>query len=435
MLLQALTLQSLRMRAVHFATLACLTCAATSGASGSAATVTSLEVTADVAPLLAYEDVRGGDAEVHVIRADGSDHRVLTNNRLNNFLAGWSPDGRWLVHKLMNRRGVASYYARDVDGSGLVYLGGMIWGAVWSPDGRRVLTEHRTSTHLQVVDLKTGTRRLVSDGGWGLLEGFGWSPDGRTIVFAARRYNDFDVPKVFAADADGSRLRRLARNARAPSSSPDGRWIGFLRDVKYYYSTVYVVRPDGSGLRRLSPVRINRGGAWRWSPDGRMIAIEQDLRNAGRPRLGVLDVERGGVRWLSRSTRYAQEFEWLPDSERILYSCGPAYNAPRLCVVHVKTGRIRKTPLRDLFYPRGGLSADGKRVALSNVAGVYVLDVASGKVRRIVKSGYFESWSPDGKWIVVQRRTGAHVVIRLEDGSATALNASPASRAAWQPRP
>jgi len=356
MLLQAHTLVSMRRRAARFATLACLTCAATGSASGGTAAVSSLEVTGDVPPLLAYEDVRGDDAEVHVIRADGSDHRVLTNNRLNNFVAGWSPAGRWLVYKLMNRRGVASYYARDVDASGLVYIGGMIWGAVWSPDERRVLTEHRTNSRLQVVDMGSGARRPLFDPGWAHLDDFRWSPDGRTILFAARRYNDFDVPKVFAADADGSRLRRLVRNGTAPSWSPDGRWIGFLRDVKGYYSTVYVVRPDGSGLRRLSPVRIRGAEAWRWSPDGRTIAIEQDLSNKD-PRLGVLDVERGGVRWLSRGTRVSQGFEWLPDSKRILYQCG-LYNSPRLCIVQVETvlraGRSVRRRKEDRAFERHG---------------------------------------------------------------------------------
>ena len=433
MLLQAPTLVAMTTRA---ATIVCLLCAAAGSASGTASVATP-HVSADEAPLLAYWNVRGGDTDVHVIRADGSGHRVITNNRLNNFLAGWSPDGHWLVYTLMSRRGVTSYYARDVDRSGLVYIGGMIGGAGWSPDARRVLTEHRTSTDLQVVDMETGTRRLVSDGGWGFLEGIGWSPDGRTILFAARRYNDFDVPKVFAADADGSRLRRLARNGRAPSWSPDGRWIGFLRDVSLYYSTVYVVRPDGSGLRRLSPVRIPVDAeAWRWSPDGRTIAIEQELRNSDPPRLGVLDVERGGVKWLTRGKHYQGEFRWLPDSKRILYPCGASYDFSHLCMVQVETGRIRKLTVRVLasYSPRG-LSADGKRIAFSNDAGVFVLEVASGMMRRVVKSAYFESWSPDGEWMLVQRRTGAHVVIRLQDGSKMRINASAASRVTWQPRP
>jgi Tol biopolymer transport system component len=421
-------------RAVHVRTIAIVAGAiACTAAQGSASAVAVEKRVAErAAPVLAYwANVGGEDAEIHVVRADGTGRRVLTNNRLNDYVSGWSPQGRWLVYKLLNRRGVASHYAFDLDRSKLVYIGGMITGAVWSPDERKALTGHRTDNHLQVVDLVTGTRRPVFARGWAYLEEFGWTPDSRTILFSATRYNDFDVPKVFAADADGTRLRRLVRDGRAPVPSPDGRWIAFLRDINLYYSTVHVIRPDGSGLRRLSPVRINDGlGTWRWSPTGHWIAIEQSLRNA-RTRLGVIDVARGDVRWLSEGSRYGGKFEWTPDGRKILHACGNG-----LCLADVVTGRTRKVSGRlSVGYGTWGLSPDWRRVAIASEGrGVHVLTLTDRKLRRLTASGYFVSWSPDGNWMTTQHEARLQVV-RLSDGKTTHIARSYASPAAWRPLP
>ena len=300
------------------------------------------------APLLAFTK-RGAttDSEIHVMRADGTGHRVLTNNRLNDLLSSWSPHGRWLGYRLMRRNGVPSYYAREVDGRGLVYVGGRDSGLGWSPDERRVLIG---GERYQVVDLETGARTLLFPQGRGSPEGAGWSPDASTIVFALTRYNDFGVPKVFAADADSTRVRRLAQNGRAPAWSPDGRWIAFEREVNdRRYVTVYVVRPDGTGLRRLSPVRVAQD--WEWSPDGRWIAVQQSLRDDGTYRVGVLNVERGGVRWVSESKhrRYAGWFRWTPDGKRILFLCGSALSRVRPVpeVRHLREQSRRGTSAKD----------------------------------------------------------------------------------------
>ena len=405
--------------------------------SAPATSVDARRPTETAAPLLAFTE-RGpmSDSEIHVMRADGTGHRVLTKNRLNDLSPAWSPRGRWLTYVLMRRNGVPSHYAREADGRRLVYIGGMLSGAGWSRDERWVLTWHRTKNHLQVVDMETGARNPIFAPGWGYLEGFGWSPDGDTILFAARRYNDFDVPNVFAADPDGSRLRRLVRNGTAPASSPDGRLIGFVRDVNLYYSTVYVVRPDGSGLRRLSPVRIDPE-MWRWSPDGRRIAVVQDLRNAD-PRLGVLDVERGGVSWLSAGRHLAEgSFQWTPSGKQILFLCGSFRRYARstygLCLANVETGRTRKITGETAVGYGFKLSPDGQRVLFSNDRGVYVFDLGARRLRRMTSSGSYSSWSPDGEWIVVQLRTGLHAV-RLSDGRVQAVTRNIEATASWQPQ-
>jgi TolB protein len=382
----------------------------------------------EVAPLLAFTGVQKGDTEIHVIRADGTGHRVLTHNRLNDRIGAWSPDGRWLAYVLLNRRGVGAYYAREVDGPGFVRIGGMLSGYEWSPDGRRVLTQHKISDDLKVVDLTSGARREVDYGG-GLLEGFGWSPDGTKIVFATDRY--FGTPKVFVANADATGRRRLVRDGTTPAWSPDGRWIAFLHDVGIRYSTVYVVRPDGTGLRRLSPTRISGVDQWGWAPDGRKLAISQYLRTPPN-RLGVLDVEHGGVRWLSEGRRYGGRFQWTPDGKRILFLCGPYY-AYSLCLADVATARVRKVTRR---VPAGEvfeLSPDGQKASFTNDKGVYVLELPTGKLRHVTASGYFLSWSPDGEWIAVQLKAGLHV-IRLRDAFVRRIARTFDGYPAWQPR-
>ena len=65
-----------------------------------------------------------------------------------------------------------------------------------------------------------------------------WSPDGRRIAFVRRFADDVSFPErdseLMVMNADGSRLRRLTRNAvpeRSPAWSRDGRRLFFVRVV------------------------------------------------------------------------------------------------------------------------------------------------------------------------------------------------------------
>jgi TolB protein len=94
-------------------------------------------------------------------------------------------------------------------------------------------------------------------------------------------------------DADGTNQRQLTTPPNAaglgketePDGSPDGNWIAFARYHEphpgpgslEFRRDIYLVRPDGTDLRRLTKLTgFNSSPAW--SPDGKRIAFTSDRR-------------------------------------------------------------------------------------------------------------------------------------------------------------
>jgi Tol biopolymer transport system component len=95
-----------------------------------------------------------------------------------------------------------------------------------------------------------------------------WSPDGTRLAFS--RIEALGEGGAYVADINGANLRRLsptALQASSPAWSPDGRWIAFVRDRVLdwgYPGDIWIVRSDGTGLRRLTNTRAvdERGVTW-----------------------------------------------------------------------------------------------------------------------------------------------------------------------------
>lgn len=287
-----------------------------------------------------------GQIGLFIASADGSDERPLVGLGEIDYDPVWSPDGASIVFT-SDREGSADLYRVKPDGTGLERLTDSPAyddQAAFSPDGRQlafVTTRNGGTADLWTMDLQTRRARAVTSGPGGDFRP-SWSPDGKWIAFSSDR---------------GSTM-----------PFAHGRWEHLqLVDL-------YIVRPDGSGLKRITR-HGNFCGSPKFTSDSRRVlaycmTAEQTLANR-RPspvpgndtRLVSIDIATGSTSDVS---------------------AGPGV-------------KFEPTPLPggDIGYLR--------KDAVDPGAGVYYSSGTRGPAGDVRSA----SWSPDGRRIVFHRRLTA----------------------------
>ena len=179
---------------------------------------------------------------------------------------------------------------------------------VWSPDGSRIAIDTDrddpdTADSVYVNDVYTmnadGSDLHKLTDSKGVSGDPAYSPDGKLIAFEADRGAGHAKQGIYVMNArDASGLRRVttitdeASDDHAPRFSPDGSRLVFTRNVDDTTAALFVVDLDGSNLVRITPDTMRPGDAV-WSPDGSQIVFEADT--AQYPRGGAWLVEPDGT--------------------------------------------------------------------------------------------------------------------------------------------
>jgi len=405
---------------------------------------------------IAFKSFAPNNADIFIADADGTHARPLAPDPALDYDASFSFDGRWIVFT-SHRRGQADIYRVRPDGTGLERLTddpAFDDQGTLSPDGKSLafVSSRSGQADVWVMDLATHAARAVTSDPAGDFRP-AWSPDGRWIAFSSGR----------------SRVRAACPNTTLPGPGPF---------VTPQYTGVYVVRPNGSRLRRISD-STEVAGTPRWSPDGSRLAfyvgeraqvcrgglilgtgttqiVSVDPTSGARDTLTSGDGPKVSPQWLSRTRVGYATREGIAFSDGAPGLAGdfesPAWSPDgRTVVFHRETDRrgdrdrdFQRWPSRDprfalLRVPdASAFSPEGDRMVyvLTNFAGAVrngalVLARADGTDRRVIYEGPLTedmagpAWSPRGDSILVgvggffqraQFKPGQLMIVRA-DGS------------------
>jgi Tol biopolymer transport system component len=249
---------------------------------------------ADPIGSIAFSSTRtdGANAEIFVMKADGSDQTQVTNDPGSDVDPTWSPDGASLAFTRValagGMVGPGTIWSVAPAGTDARRLTAGVVGAdttpSWSPDGTRIAFTRTAAdtrkTDVWVMDANGGTRRrLTRSAGF---DGYpAWSGDAQSIVYTSDREGNAEL---YTMDANGTDKHRLTRDEGAdthPAWSPDGRSIAFISDRAG--SVQLYVMPAAGGAPRLLTSGTegpgNPAGGWApaWSPDSTRLAFTADF--------------------------------------------------------------------------------------------------------------------------------------------------------------
>ncbi|MGH2345267.1 MAG: TolB family protein, partial [Chloroflexota bacterium] len=121
-----------------------------------------------------------------------------------------------------------------------------------------------------------------------------FSPDGTRLAFISDLTG---VPQVWTVSVDRGQptpVTALDDQISRVSWSPAGAWLAFaLAPGGGMNTQVYLIRPDGTGLRRLTDGGTENNWLGPWSFDGRMLALASNRRGAGAMDAYLIDVADG----------------------------------------------------------------------------------------------------------------------------------------------
>lgn len=230
----------------------------------------------------------GTDYEIYVMDTDGNIEQ-LTNNDVDDWGAGWSPDYSQIAFR-STHNGISSIYVMDSEGLQLHAL---------------------TSSWMHTGDF--GRAGIPS-----------WSADGSQIAFEAldlrQQVPNYDIYVINLDNNDINRVTRSVGNDWHPDFSPDGSQIAFasetFADDCFYSCDIFVINADGTNARQYTDT-YGMDVFPQWSPNGSQIIFHSD--RTGDSDIFVMDANGRHQENITNSETLDRSARWSADGNSILF--------------------------------------------------------------------------------------------------------------------
>ena len=167
-----------------------------------------------------------------------------------------------------------------------------------------------------------------------------FSPDGKTLAFVS---NLNGIPQVWTMPASGG-FPKLVSAFDDPVGfvtwSPDGKWLAFnVAPGGGLNEQIYVARPDGGELRRLTEGGKENNFLGDWTFDGKHIFFSSNRRNPVSTDSYLLDVKTGEMRMVAENKGIGGIEEVSRDGRRAIVSRLLNRGNNNLYLIDIATGK------------------------------------------------------------------------------------------------
>ena len=213
--------------------------------------------------------------DLFVVPVGGGEPRRITENKANDNQPHYSPDGRFIAYRAMERPGFESDRHRLVlyeraKGKHTVLTEERedlsIGDFVWDPDGKTIYFTAPKEGRIIISSIKAKNGKVKPLVTEGVNKKIGVSPDGRTFVFVRERLNA--PAEIFTARTNGKKVTRLtdvngkSLKALEMNEGEDFRFVGAEGDQVHGF----LLKPPGFDPEKTYPLifLVHGGpqGAW-----------------------------------------------------------------------------------------------------------------------------------------------------------------------------
>lgn len=346
-------------------------------------------------------DPKGWGWSLRLVGLDGGEPRILYSNSELQYLhpMTWSPDGKQILVLVTERDGTYRLALLQVGSGTLRVLKTLDWRwpgrTTFSPDGRYVVYDFPPQENSSSRDLfllaTDGSRELVLAKHPADDIALGWVPHSKSVLFASNRAGTMDTWIVQVEDGKPVGEPELVKKDIGRIDP-----LGFSNKGAFYYALptgmqeVYVAAFDQATGRLSAPAApatqrsVGSNSDPFWSPDGRLLAFI-----SGRKRMRSGLIRDFDTRLVIRSIDSGEERELFP---KVTTLYGPRWSPDGRSIIA-------------RAYDRKGRQD------------IYAIDVLTGDATSMVQGeGYDPVLSPDGKTLFYRRNTTSIIARDLEKG-------------------